>query len=127
MKKNLLRIVAQGFYGNRTATEIDVENLDRFILGYVDNKTKVTEEIDRTIVKIPNTDIVIIYNKYAEERRLKKLEKLGVRQETNPLAIISEKNLEIYSRCIACRMNENRELKGLEEKDYEVIVKYLAE
>lgn len=127
MKKNLLRIVAQAFYGNRTETEIDIENLDRFILGYIDNKTKVTEEIDRTIVKIPNTDIVIIYNKYAEERRLKKLEKWKVKEEIKPLAIISEKNLEIYSRCIACRMNENGELKDLEEKDYEVITKYLAE
>lgn len=116
-----LRIMAQTFYGNRTETDIDVKNLDRFILGYIDSNIDVTEKIDRTIIKIPNSDIVIIYNKYQEEKQL------GKEYENKPLVVIPEMNLKIYSRCVVCRMNENEELKDFETEDYEVIKKYLAE
>ena len=66
-RKNAINIVAQSFYGNRTATEVSKENIDAFILGYMDNNVPSEKPIDRTIVRIPNTDnIVIVYNKYKE-------------------------------------------------------------
>lgn len=117
--KDLLRVVAQAFYGNRTATEVKLEELDRFILGYIDSSIPVTEKIDRTIVNIPNTDIVIVYNKYQEERK----EDL----KRKPLAFIPEKDIKIYSRCVVCRVDKNGELKSLEDGDYAKFKKYLAE
>ena len=117
---NLLKIVAQAFYGNRTGTEVKVENLDSFILGYTDNFIKVTEKIDRTVVKIPNTNnLVIVYNKHQEE------EKKDLKRK--PLAVIPEKDIKIYSRCVVCRMNENGEFESLQNEDYKKFMKYLEE
>ena len=114
MKKEVM-ILAQAFYGNGTRTTIDTENVDRFILGYIDNTLPVTEKIDRTVVKLPNEDnLVIIYNKYQEEKY----------SHLKPLATIPELNLDIHSRCIACRMNELGEPESLENEDFEKINKY---
>ena len=99
-------------------------------MGYVDSSIKVTEKIDRTIINIPNTDnLVIVYNKYNEEEALKRKEEAFAEDgyETKPLVTIPENNIKLYSRCIVCRMNENRELESLQNGDYEKFVKYLAE
>lgn len=118
---NIIAIVSQAFYGNRVGTEIHKKDVDRFILGYQDD-TIVTEPIDRTIVNIPNTDgIVIVYNKHREDNEKKN------NHGQNPLAIIPEENIEIYSRCIACRIDEHGELVSLKEGDYNKIIKYFAE
>lgn len=118
MKKDLIYIVAQAFYGNRIETEISREEIDHFILGYLDSSIKITEKIDRTIVRVPNTEnIVIVYNKYEEENH----------SNMNPLAIIPENNIKIYSRCIVCRMNDNGEFESLQGEDYDQFMKYLAE
>ena len=115
-----INIVAQAFYGNRVGTEIKVNDMDRFILGYLDSSLPVTEKIDRTIIKIPNEDgIVIVYNKYEEE------EELNSGHELNPLAVIDD--IKIYSRCIACRINNDGEFESLRADDYEEVVKYFAE
>ena len=128
-KNNQLDIMAQAFYGNRTATEIKKENLDRFILGHL-NDFPIFEPIDRTIIKVPNTDnLVIIYNKHKEDKRIELKERV-MKEEgyaIKPLAIIPEYNLELYSRCVVCRMNDDGELESLQEEDYEKFMKYLAE
>jgi hypothetical protein len=117
---NLLRIMVQGFYGNRTMTEICKEDMDAFILGYMDNSLPITEEIDRTIVHIPNTEnLVVIYNKYQEES--------AKNSECKSLAIVPVNNTEIYSRCIACRMNNDGEFESLQNDDCNIIKKYFAE
>lgn len=127
---NTINIIAQAFYGNRVKTDINREDIDRFILGYQTNDIKVTEPIDRTIIHVPNTDgIVIVYNKHEEERNRKLKDK--AMNEANhvmkPLAVIAEENIEIYSRCIACRMSADGELVSLQEGDFEKLTKYLAE
>ncbi len=134
MNTNKINIVAQGFYGNRTMTEIGKEEIDRFILGYLDDSIFMDgESIDRTIVHIPNTDnIVVVYNKYQEEEaRQRKTELYTAENYTmKPLAVIAEdgeSDIEIYSRCIVCRVNESGEFESLRESDYEKFVKYLAE
>ena len=133
-KTNQITIMAQGFYGNRTRTAINREEVDRFILGYLDDSIFMDgESIDRTIVHIPNTDnIVVVYNKYEEEEaRQRKTELYETEKYTmKPLAVIAEdgeNDIEIYSRCIVCRVNENGEFESLRESDYEKFVKYLAE
>lgn len=116
--KNLLKVVAQAFYGNRTETEVKLENLDRFILGYIDNSIPITEQTDRTVVNI-NADIVVVYNKYQEEK------KRDLKRE--PLVIVPEKNIKIYSRCVVCRINKNGKLESLKDGDYDKFKEYLAE
>lgn len=127
---NTINVIAQAFYGNRVTTEIDKKNIDRFILGYMDDSISVTEPIDRTIVNVPNTDgIVIVYNKYKEEKG-KKLKDRAMDEANHvmkPLAVIPEKNIELYGRCIACRMNADGELESLQEGDFDKLTKYLAE
>lgn len=128
--KNMLKIVAQAFYGNRTGTEVKPERLDAFILGNVDGVIDKYEKVDRTIVSVPNTDnIVIVYNKYQEEERLQRKEELFNNEgyELKPVAVIPENNIKIYSRCIVCRMNESGELESLQNGDYKKFVNYLVE
>lgn len=125
----MINIVSQAFYGNRVGTKINVEDVDRFILGDLSNDV-INEPIDRTIIRIPNTDnIVIVYNKYKEEERKNFKEEVFKTENhvIKPIAIIPENNIEIYSRCIVCRMDENGNLDSLQNGDYEEFVKYLAE
>lgn len=127
---NTISIVAQAFYGNRMGTAVSRENIDRFILGYLGDELPTVEPIDRTIIHVPNTDnLVIVYNKYFEEEERNRRDEL-LKEENyvlKPLAIIEEENIELYSRCIACRINENGELESLQKGDYEEIVKYFVE
>ena len=128
-KGRVIGIMTQAFYGNRTLTEVYEKNLDRFILGYLDDSFKVSSPIDRTIVRIPHTEnLVIIYNKYQEEETLQYKEKYYLEDNyvLKPLAIIPELNLELYSRCIVCRMNEQGELESLQDDDYKKFIQYLA-
>lgn len=130
MTNNLISIIAQAFYGNRVGTEIKKENVDRFILGILDNSIPISETVDRTIIPIPNMEnLVIVYNKHQEGKKLKDKEEYFKNDgyELKPLAFIPEKNLEIYSRCIVCRINDKGELESLKEGDYEKFIKYLAE
>ena len=128
MKKTIL-IVAQAFYGNRTITEICEDDIDRFILGYLTASLPITEKIDRSIIHIPGSDnIVFVYNKYKEEKRRELRDR--ILEEDNhkikPLAVIPEMDLMLYSRCIACRMNEDGEFESLENEDFIKFMQYLT-
>ena len=126
---NTICIISQAFYGNRTGTEIRRENIDRFILGYQTDDFDVTEPVDRTIIRLPGSDnLVLVYNKYQEEERLAVKER-ALREDNyilKPLASIPELNLDIYSRCIVCRMNADGVFESLDEGDYEIWGRYLA-
>lgn len=125
MKNELISIISQAFYGNRTGTEIRRENIDRFILGYQTDDFDVTEPVDRTIVYLLGSDtLVLIYNKHREEERLEVKER-AFREENyilKPLASIPEMNLDIYSRCIVCRMNAEGVFESVCEKSGAVIL-----
>lgn len=126
---DVIRIVAQGFYGNRTVTDIYKNEVDNFILGHLDNPSTVTEKIDRTIINVPNADnIVIVYNKYEEEKELNRKEELlrDKNYELKPLVVIPEENIILYSRCIVARINEHGELVSLEADDTKKFMEYLA-
>lgn len=137
MKKNdQIAILIQHFYGNRTATYISPDEFDAIILGCLDKKLfeerHDREKIDRTIIRVPDTDnVVLVYNKYQEEERLKELqhfiqEVYKHRDRFNPSAVIPEMGIVLYSRCIACRINEDGALISLEEEDCPKVVKYLT-
>ena len=62
-KKRIL-ITAQAFYGNRTITRIKEEDMDPFILGYLDASLfSNNKKIDRTLIPIPGTEhLFLVYN-----------------------------------------------------------------
>lgn len=122
---NLISVVSQAYYGNKVGTEVNVDKVDNFILGYL-HDFPIEEPIDRTIVKVPNTEnIVIVYNKYKEEK--KRDIKANEYHDLKPTAVIPEINFELYSRCIVCRMNDNGELESLQDGDFEKFEQYLAD
>ena len=132
-KKEQIRIVTQAFYGNRTATEIEKDELDGFVLGCLDaglfESMHKEEEIDRTVVRIPGAEyLALIYNKYQEQKRLEEKEECFQEEGyvMKPLATIPELGLNIYSRCIVCRMDAEGEPASLEPEDYELFMEYLA-
>lgn len=118
MNNEKIKVIAQAFYGNRVETDVSREKVDELILGYPIDFS--SDEVDRTIVNIPNENgLVIVYNKKQENDK-------GSHAE-NPLAVIPELNISLYSRCIACRIDENGKLASIENGDYEKIIKYFAE
>ena len=127
--KKILYVIAQAFYGNRTLTETCEENMDRFILGYLDSSMPIEYKIDRTIVHLPCAEnLVLVYNKYQEEREIERKDRLLKEKNIRlkPLAVIPELDLTLYSCCIVCRMNENGEFESLEGEDCSLFMNYLA-
>ena len=123
-------VIAQAFYGSRTAVEITESHLDGFILGNVDGEVCKGEKVDRTIIKIPHTEnLVLIYNQYEEmdalECKSRYFEEDGYVMK--PLAAIPEQNLEVYSRCIVCRMNKDGSFASVKSEDCGKFMQYLAE
>ena len=125
-----IRIIIQAFYGNRTMTWIHPEQMDRIILGILtDQYVLKDEEIDRSIIHIPGSDhLVLVYNKYQEERELEYKEEVFQKSGyvMKPLASIPELDIELYSRCLMCRMNADGEFKNIQEEDKDMVLKYLA-
>ncbi len=131
-QKRLIRIVSQAFYGNRTGTEIRPEKIDRFVLGDLDSDRPLLEgqKIDRSVIKLPGSDnVVLIYNKYEEEKAIIRKDKYFKIDGyiMKPYAVIPEMGIELFSRCIACRMDPDGTLQSLERDDYDILWKYLAE
>lgn len=126
-----ISIMVNGFYGNRTLTEIESENFDRFMLGHVSIYEEILddEKIDRTIIKVPNTkNSVFVYNKYKEEEVISDNEylnrKFGENYKLKPTLIIGE--TKIYSRVIVCGLDDNGCFTSVNPDDYDEIFKYLS-
>ena len=68
---NTIKIITQGFYGNRVATEIKRENVNFFLKGILSPELfpEGDKTVDRKIVRVPNTDnIVIVYDQNKEDK-----------------------------------------------------------
>ncbi len=129
-KREMMYVMFQALYGNRVVFRIPEEDVDMYIQGCMSREDFNPErnEIDRTIVPLPGTEnLVLIYNKYQEERRLKRNEeRLRVTgHEAKPLAVIPELNLKIYSRPAVCRISPDGKLESLQPEDMEAACKYL--
>lgn len=117
--------------GNGTEiTTMQKEAVDYFILGYtgLPREGVVNEQIDRTIVRIPNEDnLVVLYNKHFEEREVHR--KQEVLAEDNyvlmPTIHIDEIGLNLYSTCVVCRLAEDGSVKSIGADDYAKFQKYL--
>ena len=125
----LIDIISQAFYGNRTHTQVRRNEIDWFITGQL-NSTATGRDNNggnlsknREVIRIPGTDdLVLIYNKSEEAIRVQKKTEYTVK----PLAVIPEMNLKLYSRCIVCRINQDGVFESLKPEDGEKFMKYLA-
>ena len=117
--------------GNGTeVTTMQKEAVDYFILGYtgLPREGVVNEQIDRTIVRIPNEDnLVVLYNKHLEEREAQR--KQEVLAENNyvlmPTIHIDEIGLNLYSTCVVCRLAEDGSVQSICAEDYAKFRQYL--
>ena len=137
-KEKKMTIIAQGLYGNRMMTFIDPEHFDAIMLGYLDRDAyesmRDEEKVDRTIIRVPDTEnLVLVYNRFREEKRLRSLQefiqtvRIDKLTRFNPSAVIPEKGIVLYSRCIACRITKEGELISVEPGDYEIVCQYLTQ
>lgn len=123
-------VMVQAIYGNRTCMRVRPENMDKLILGYLDYSLPVSGKIDRTIIPVPGAEnLIIIYNRYQEEKRLQERDRLLAEGNVvfRPLAVIHELGLCLYSRCLVCRINEEGGFESLEEEDLKEFLHYLSE
>lgn len=139
----LTQVMVQAFYGNRTMTEIYPKDFDALLRGNLQfsEPFEPKEAVERAVIRIPGDDkLVILYDESQERHALEDLQdyfedqkqpecerKPWNHHEPKPLAVIPEKGIRIYSRCLACRMNEEGKFESLQSEDVEKIIKYLAE
>lgn len=127
--KDLITVVMQAMYGNQTYMQLRDEDMDYYILGILDKSfVNESDRFDRTIIRIPNSNCVLVYNKYQEEEELKRKQELLEKKSYNlkPLAVIPELDVTLYSRCLICRIDDNGKLISIEEDDNELVIKYLS-
>lgn len=137
-KKDIIFVVAQQFYGNRTGTQIHRDEVDLFLRGILSPELFPGEvdTVDRKVVKVPGTEnVVIVYDQQQEDeyinvdypesaRRYK--EATGKDLPMKVSCEIPEIGFKIYTRCIACRVDEEGVLQSLEHEDGLAVMKYLA-
>lgn len=139
---NTIKIITQGFYGNRVATEIKRENVNFFLKGILSPELfpEGDKNVDRKIVRVPNTDnIVIVYDQNEEDEYVNKdfaeiykrsgaeyKEHTGKEMTMYVSCEIPEINLTLHTRCFACRIDENGELQSLENGDGKYFIDYFT-
>ena len=139
-KNDNIYIIAQQFYGNRTATEISRENIDFFLKGILSPEFFPGEDktANRKVIKVPGTDnIAIVYDQNQEDEyvniefpeQYKELaeeykEHTGREFKMQVSCKISEIDFEIHTRCFACRIDKTGELQSLEDGDAEKFINY---
>ena len=129
-KQDVIYVMVQAFYGNRVITMVDTKDVDRLIHGYL---MDMDVKADRKTVCLPDHEnLVILYDAKEEKRQRERFEMM--RKECSdhsrgpkPLCVIPQYDLQIYSRPLACRMDESGKLLSIEEEDIEIICRYFAE
>lgn len=121
MTNEKIFIITQGFYRNRTATEINKNEVDSFLSGFLSPKLFLERDktIDRKVVAVPGADnIVIVYDQNQEDKNILEY---GEKYITCTIPTI---DLKLHSRCLACRIDENGELQSLGKGDGEKFIQY---
>ena len=118
-RTDLIFILAQQFYGNCTGTEIQREEADYFLRGYMGiGGPEDVKDVVRKTVTVPGTDnVVIVYDRTQEEQRPEWMTQVSCE--------IPELDFRIYTRCFACRMDAGGVLQSLEKEDVKMVCKYL--
>jgi hypothetical protein len=140
-KNNTIFIITQHFYGNRTGTEVDRNEVDYFLRGEISREHFRPEDIqnvDRKFVCVPGSEnIVIVYDQTQEDAYVNVefpeiyardgadyLERWGEELKMHVSCEIPEIGFKIHTRCFACRVDEEGVLKSLEKDDYKQFIDY---
>lgn len=128
MKNDSIGVIIQAFYGNRTYTEIGKDRIDSIILGCVDSRLAPKNIEGRKVIRIEDTDCVIVYNENEEVSAREGINRYEREEgyKAKPLAVIPELDLEIYSRCLMCRMDRQGNFSSITNEDSQYIFKYFA-
>ena len=111
-------VFTMGFYGNRTVVPCyKDEDIDSILTGCLDKDLlkERKETINRKFIKIPNSDCYVLYDTNT-----------NIDEHSKVVFSIPEKNVDIYNRCVICRY-ENKQIKGIEENDYETFSQYIVD
>lgn len=127
MRNDFIVVFAQGYYGNRTITEVKKDKIVDFLDSY-------NEKNDIVIQRIPtNKDIVIVYNRESEKNVEEDMQTERYKETIamgffgyRVLACIPELNIELRSRCFFARIDENGELCSIEDGDFQYFGKYVT-
>ena len=99
MENKKIGVIFQGFYGNRTYMNISESEIDSLLQGCLSSSIRLRFETDRSIVPLPDSQCILVYNRHQEARTLmdnrKWLELEGY--AAKPLAFVPEKQLEIFN------------------------------
>lgn len=114
-KENLITIIVQGFYGNRTLTEVKKENIEGFLLGNTDGTILEKDKIDKTIIPILDGEFAVVYNKYME----------NICTDRGFKVLFKAPGIELRSRCFVCRY-DGGELASLQKDDVKEFIEYLS-
>ena len=138
-QKDLIFVVAQQFYGNRSGTKIERDKVDYFLHGYLDYSLK-KPTTDLKIVHVPSSEhVVIVYDQLQEdeyvnitfpktyaEHGAEYKKDTGKELTMHVSCEIPEINFKIHTRCFACRIDHNGNLCSLLEGDGKFVEKYFA-
>lgn len=141
--KNNIDVIAQQFYGNRTRTQIHVEEMDYFLRGTLNPELFPGEDklVDRRVIRVPNKEnVVIIYDQNQEDEYVnvefpriyardgkRYFERWGEELKMQVSCEIPEIGFKIHTRCIACRMNSAGGFENIQAEDYSIIKQYFTE
>ena len=128
MLKNEILVLALEYHERGYGRWIDRERIYGFILGCV-HCTHDKNLIDRTVVPLPFSDnLILIYNKNLEDsqKELNEEARAVLNYIAKPQVVISELNLEIYSRSIICRRGADGQLVSLRGEDFDLCEKHLG-
>ena len=140
-KNNSIFIIAQYFYGNRTGTEVDRNEVDYFLRGEISREYFQPEDIqnvERKFIRVPGSEnIVIVYDQTQEDEYVNEefpryyaedgadyLARWGEELKMHVSCEIPEIGFKIHTRCFACRMDDNGILQSLVGDDYKQFINY---
>jgi len=140
-KNNCIFIISQYFYGNRTGTEIDRNEVDYFLRGEISReyfRPEDIQDVDRKFVRVPGSEnIVIVYDQTQEDTYVNVefpeiyardgadyLERWGEELKMHVSCEIPEIGFKLHTRCFACRMDDNEVLQSLEKDDYKQFIHF---
>ena len=140
-RNDMISIITQYFYGNRTGTQIQRDWVDNFLRGQLSRDhydPRDVQDVVRKTVRVPGSEnIVIVYDQTQEDRYVNEefpqryaedgaayLERWGEELKMQVSCEIPEIGFEIHTRCFACRMDENGNLQSLQDDDYKQFIHY---
>ena len=139
--RDSISVIAQQFYGNRTGTEINRDEIDYFLRGHHSRELFRADDIadvDRRTIHIPGAEhIVIVYDQTQEDKYVNVdfpedyardaewyREAFGEELTMLVSCEIPEISFKIHTRCFACRMDESGVLRSLQDDDYKRFIHY---